>query len=37
MMDNLIVDALGVNALLEVEYDELQDDVELDEFPNEET
>lgn len=32
MMDNMIVDALGVNA----EYDEVHDDVEVDEPPNEE-
>jgi len=37
MMDNMIVDALGVNAGLDAGYDEVQDDVEVDEPPNEET
>ena len=36
MMDNMIVDALGVNVGLDVEYDEVQDDVKVDEPPNEE-
>jgi hypothetical protein len=35
MMNNPIVDVLGVNALLDVEYDELQNGVKLDESPNE--
>lgn len=35
-MNNPIVDALGVNALLDVEYDELQNDVKSNESPNEE-
>jgi len=36
MMDKSIVDTFEINALLNVKYDELQDDVELDESPNEE-
>jgi len=36
MMDNMIVDALGVNAGVDAEYDEVEDDVDVDEPPNEE-